>query len=129
MLAHQFTSQLNRKVAAAIFGNVYTMTVFRVGVDDAAYLQKAFPVLTADDLQNLAIGETVTRCGRAEDSFFLKTRNYPAKPETNVVSEIRKYSQEHYSIPTAEALKREAAEYKPPSTSSPEEDEELFGRA
>ena len=53
-LAHQYIEQLHEKIRAAIFGNVGTMIVFRVGATDAAYLAKEFhPVFSEDDLVNL----------------------------------------------------------------------------
>lgn len=53
-LAHQYIEQLHEKVRAAIFGNVGTMIVFRVGATDAAYLAKEFhPVFSEDDLVTL----------------------------------------------------------------------------
>lgn len=57
-VAHQYTAQLENKdgsqVRDAVFGNVGTMIVFRVGADDAAFLEKEFePEFTAQDLVNL----------------------------------------------------------------------------
>src|SRR5262249_54151859 len=57
VLAHQFTSQLPPKLADAIIANAYSKIIFRVGVDDARYLEKALAGYTAQDLQNLAIGQ------------------------------------------------------------------------
>lgn len=57
-IAHQYTAQLENKdgsqVRDAVFGNVGTMIVFRVGADDADFLEKEFePEFTAQDLVNL----------------------------------------------------------------------------
>lgn len=57
-VAHQYTAQLVTKessnVRDAIFGNVGTMIVFRVGADDADFLEKEFaPEFTPEDLVNL----------------------------------------------------------------------------
>ena len=59
ILAHQYISQLtsgeNTKVRDAIFGNVGTMVVFRVGAEDAEILEKEFePEFLINDLVNLA---------------------------------------------------------------------------
>jgi hypothetical protein len=52
--AHQYIEQLDEKVAAAVFGNVGTMIVFRVGATDAEFLVKEFtPRFTEEDLVNL----------------------------------------------------------------------------
>ncbi len=58
-VAHQYTAQLETKdggskVRDAVFGNVGTMIIFRVGGDDAEFLEKEFePEFLALDLVNL----------------------------------------------------------------------------
>ena len=58
ILAHQYTGQLvtdrSTKVRDAVFGNVGTMISFRVGADDAEFLEKEFePEFMPQDLVNL----------------------------------------------------------------------------
>ncbi len=56
IMAHQYIEQMEEEVRAAVFGNVGTMTVFRVGAYDADVLEKEFaPQFTAEDLVNLGI--------------------------------------------------------------------------
>jgi hypothetical protein len=53
-VAHQYIEQMSEEVRAAVFGNVGTMIVFRVGAYDAEVLEKEFaPQFTAEDLVNL----------------------------------------------------------------------------
>jgi CxxC-x17-CxxC domain-containing protein len=57
-MAHQYTAQLisdkSSAVRDAVFGNVGTMIVFRVGSDDAEFLEKEFePEFTPQDIVNL----------------------------------------------------------------------------
>ena len=57
-IAHQYTAQLSNEngtaVRDAVFGNVGTMIIFRVGADDAEFIEKEFePEFTAQDLVNL----------------------------------------------------------------------------
>ena len=53
-LAHQFIAQLDDKIKNAVFGNVGTMAVFRVGNDDAQYLESQFlPAFSANDIMNI----------------------------------------------------------------------------
>lgn len=57
-VAHQYTAQLvvdkSSAVRDAVFGNVGTMIVFRVGSDDADFLEKEFePEFTPQDIVNL----------------------------------------------------------------------------
>jgi len=58
ILAHQYIKQLifdgNTTVCDAVFGNVGTIVSFRVGADDAEYLEKEFePVFMMNDIVNL----------------------------------------------------------------------------
>jgi CxxC-x17-CxxC domain-containing protein len=54
ILAHQYREQLDERVQAAIFGNVGTLVAYRVGADDAEFLEKEFyPQFTKIDLVNL----------------------------------------------------------------------------
>jgi hypothetical protein len=41
-MAHQFISQLKQNIRDAVFGNVGSMAVFRIGADDADYVAKQF---------------------------------------------------------------------------------------
>jgi len=53
-VANQFIGQLEEEVKNAIFGNIGTLICFRVGVQDASYLQHEFqPVFTETDLINI----------------------------------------------------------------------------
>jgi CxxC-x17-CxxC domain-containing protein len=54
VLAHQYINQMEEKVRDAVFGNVGTMIVFRVGAEDGEFLEKEFsPEFFAHDLVNL----------------------------------------------------------------------------
>lgn len=54
ILAHQYIEQLSEKVKPAVFGNVGTMIVFRVGAADAEELVKEFtPTFIEEDIVNL----------------------------------------------------------------------------
>jgi len=53
-IAHQYIAQLEESIKEAVFGNVGSMAVFRVGPDDAEYLQKQFePTFTSSDIIKL----------------------------------------------------------------------------
>jgi CxxC-x17-CxxC domain-containing protein len=54
ILANQYITQMEEEVRDAIFGNVGSMIIFRVGAEDAEFLEKEFlPDITATDLVNL----------------------------------------------------------------------------
>ncbi len=53
-VAHQFIAQLEEGIRDSVFGNVGNMAVFRVGVEDAEFLEKQFmPVFKSKDIINL----------------------------------------------------------------------------
>lgn len=53
-IAHQFIAQLPDDIKSAVFGNVGSMAFFRVGPDDAPYLEPQLaPAFTAGDLMKI----------------------------------------------------------------------------
>jgi len=54
IIAHQFIAQLKEEISKAVFGNVGSICAFRVGAEDAEFLEKQFePVFTRNDLVNV----------------------------------------------------------------------------
>lgn len=54
ILAHQFIGQLSEDISKAVFGNVGSLISYRVGPEDAEFLEKQFqPIFTAKDLSNV----------------------------------------------------------------------------
>lgn len=54
IIAHQFIGQLEENIKKAVFGNVGSMGVFRVGAEDGEFLAKQFePVFEESDLLNI----------------------------------------------------------------------------
>lgn len=57
-VANQFISQMDEEVKNAVFGNVGTISSFRLGISDAGFLAKQFqPEFNEHDLLNLGTGE------------------------------------------------------------------------
>ena len=53
-VAHQFIKQLEENIRDSVFGNVGSIIVFRVGADDAEFLEKQFePIFDQSDLLNI----------------------------------------------------------------------------
>lgn len=53
-IAHQFIAQLDEGIRDSVFGNVGSISAFRVGAEDAEYLEKQFsPVFTAKDIMSI----------------------------------------------------------------------------
>jgi len=58
-IAHQYVDQMPEEVRSAVFGNVGTTVVFRVGPFDAEILETMFmPKFTKEDLVNLGFAQT-----------------------------------------------------------------------
>lgn len=82
-IAHQYVEQMSDEVRAAVFGNVGTMIVFRVGSYDAEVLEKEFaPKFTAEDIVNLGMYQIYLRLmidGMGSQPF--SATNLPPIPE------------------------------------------------
>ncbi len=53
-IAHQYLNQIDEKMRNAIFGNIGSMAVFRVGEEDGEFFEKQFaPTFTASDFVNI----------------------------------------------------------------------------
>jgi DNA helicase HerA-like ATPase len=76
ILAHQFIAQLTDKIRDSVFGNVGSMLSFRVGPQDAEFLEKQFePVVNRQDLVNVDNFKAYTRLligGQTSRAFLLK---------------------------------------------------------
>jgi CxxC-x17-CxxC domain-containing protein len=102
ILAHQYIEQLSEKVKPAVFGNVGTMVVFRVGAADAEELVKEFtPTFTEEDLVNLPKYEMYLKLmidGIASSPFSAKGLP-PLSPEeqTGNTERVVNYSREKYA--------------------------------
>ncbi len=61
-IAHQYIEQMEEEVRNAVFGNVGTMIVFRVGSFDAEIFEKEFaPEFMSDDIVNLGFAQIYLR--------------------------------------------------------------------
>ena len=102
ILAHPYIEQLSEKVKPAVFGNVGTMVVFRVGAADAEELVKEFtPTFTEEDIVNLPKYEMYLKLmidGIASSPF--SARGLPPLTEEEKTGNMQKvidYSREKYA--------------------------------
>ncbi|MDD5165612.1 MAG: DUF87 domain-containing protein [Candidatus Pacebacteria bacterium] len=71
-MAHQFIAQLDDKIKDAVFGNVGSMAVYRVGTEDAEFFEKQFtPTFSIKDIISLDNFNSYVK---------LLTNGRPAKP-------------------------------------------------
>src|SRR6185369_10797351 len=108
ILAHQYISQLtgpenNTKVRDAVFGNVGTIIAFRVGADDAEFLEKEFmPEFLQTDLVNLAKANIYIKLmidGVASRPFSAETIAPQKLPIVTYRDVIIKNSRDRYGTP------------------------------
>ncbi len=102
ILGHQYISQMEDEVRDAVFGNVGTIIVFRVGAEDAEFLEKEFsPEFTAEDLVNLPkynIDLKLMIDGVAGSAFSAETLPHFPKSEESSREKIIKASRERYAV-------------------------------
>jgi len=109
-VAHQFIEQLPENIREAIFGNVGSLCTFRVGADDAAFLEHYYePVFTKQDVGNLPIGNAYVKLlvdGHPTAPFSMNipwetiSTNVPASQD--VANKIKEQSRIRYGVPVKE---------------------------
>lgn len=109
IMAHQYIEQMDEKVRAAVFGNVGTQIMFRVGATDAEVLEKEYaPVFTAEDMVNLGFTQIYLKLmidGVASHPFSAVTMPPILPPEKSSRDEVIASSRELYTRPRAEVEK------------------------
>ena len=99
IFGHQFIGQLDEETRKAIFGNVGSIMVFRVGPDDAKYLITEFePVFDEEDLVNIDNYNAAFRLlikGETSRPFNILTYP-PSKGNPEVARLIKEYSRTKY---------------------------------
>jgi len=106
ILAHQYIAQMEETVRDAVFGNVGTLISFRVGAEDAEFLEKELmPEFTAQDIVNLAKYNIYLKLmidGLAGRPFSASTLPPFPKDKYSNKEKIIRVSREKYSTPRLE---------------------------
>lgn len=114
VMAHQFIAQLDEKIRDAVFGNVGSLAAFRVGSEDADFLEHQFaPVFHAKDLMNIPNYNAYVRAlanGTPQKPFSIKTLPMP-EVDTSTVQSLIAASLAAYGRPRAEIEADIAARY------------------
>ena len=104
-VAHQFIAQLDDKIKNAVFGNVGSMAVFRVGTEDAEFLERQFtPVFSQTDIANLDNYNAYIRLlanGRPVKPFNIRTMP-PTKGNLDQAAKLKELSALMFGKPRAE---------------------------
>ncbi|MEK7077288.1 MAG: TraM recognition domain-containing protein, partial [Patescibacteria group bacterium] len=98
-IAHQFIAQLDEKIRDAVFGNVGSQIIFRIGVQDAEFLVKQFePIFSQNDLisiDNFNAYAKILVNGETTKPFNVKTLPMAAgDPDT--AHRLKEQSREKY---------------------------------
>ncbi|MFA5997333.1 MAG: type IV secretion system DNA-binding domain-containing protein [Candidatus Paceibacterota bacterium] len=114
VVAHQYIKQMDEKVADAVFGNVGTQIMFRVGAPDAEVLEKEYaPVFLAEDMVSLGFTQIYLKLmidGVASHPFSAVTLGPIAPPKKSLREEVLRLSREHYGQPR-EGVEKKIAEW------------------
>jgi len=94
IISHQFIGQLPDLIRDSVFGNVGTIISFRVGAEDAQFLEKEFaPIFNAQDLINIDNFNFYVKMmmnGQISKPFNVKTYP-PTKGDFERVKDIKEY--------------------------------------
>lgn len=116
-IAHQFIAQLQPDIKDAVFGNVGSVAAFRVGPEDAQFLESQFsPVFTANDLMQVPNRNAFMRMlanGTPTQPFSMGTLP-PKEIDQNRVAQIMQQSYARYGKPRAEIEADIQARYQKP---------------
>ncbi len=121
-IAHQYIEQMDEKVRAAVFGNVGTMIVFRVGAYDAEVLEKEFaPQFTAEDVVNLGIYQIYLKLmidGVSSLPFSATTLGPIPLPEKSSMQEAIDMSRQQFTHPREE-IEKQISDWHEPVVATP----------
>ena len=98
-IAHQFIAQLEEDIRDAVIGNVGTKAAFRIGTQDAEFLEKQFtPIFSQQDLENLPNRTAVLSLlvnGVPARPFTIQTQDLPTM-DYSVVDGLKELSYKTY---------------------------------
>jgi hypothetical protein len=114
-IAHQYINQLEEGIKNAVFGNVGSMAVFRVGTEDATFLEPKFkPQFSAKDitkLDNYNAYISMLVDGQPTKPFNIKTLA-PEKGNPEIVDSLKELSYIKYGRDREEVEAEIMARYK-----------------
>ena len=113
-IAHQFIGQLEDSIKDAVFGNVGSLAVFRVGTEDAEFFEKQFtPTFTKSDIINLDNFNAYVKLlsgGRPTKPFNIVTIA-PSQGNPDQTDSLKQLSSLMFGRPRAEVEEEIMAKY------------------
>ena len=114
IMAHQYIKQMEEPVMDAVFGNVGTIITFRVGAEDAEFLEKWFqPDFMMNDIVNLGKYTVYLKLminGISSRGFSADMLRPFSQPERSNREAIIAFSRETYGTPR-EVVQKEIADW------------------
>lgn len=114
-IAHQFIAQLDQNIRDAVFGNVGSICSFRIGAEDAEYLEKQFaPVFSAKDIMNIDNHNAILKMlvnGKPAKAFNVRMSRPPVG-ETGMVDSLKHLSYLTYGGDREEIERNILSKYK-----------------
>ncbi|PIU01915.1 hypothetical protein COT68_00685 [bacterium (Candidatus Torokbacteria) CG09_land_8_20_14_0_10_42_11] len=105
-LAHQYIAQLPENIRDAVFGNVGNLVSFRIGPQDAEFVEKQTePVFSAHDLINLGQFQTYAKLSinnTPTKAFSMQTLPPEVKPDREWANKVKELSRLKYGKDRAE---------------------------
>lgn len=121
-IAHQFIAQLQPDIKDSVFGNVGSMAAFRVGPEDAQFLEQQFaPTFSANDLMNVPNRNAFMRIlanGTPTPPFSMGTLA-PAEVDLERVQRMIEMSYERHGRPREEIEMEIQQRYQKPAPPPP----------
>jgi len=113
-IAHQYITQLEENIKNAVFGNVGSMAVFRVGTEDANFLEQKFkPTFSSADitkLDNFNAYVSMLVAGQPIKPFNIKTLP-PEEGNKSIVDNLKELSYVKYGRDRGEVEKEIMARF------------------
>jgi hypothetical protein len=114
-IAHQFIAQLRDEIKDAVFGNVGSIVAYRVGAEDAEYLERQFgPTFSANDLMNIDNLNCYAKLlinGKPARPFNIEVP-FPPKVDTTHLDQLKQLSALKYGRDRAEIEEEIARKYR-----------------
>ncbi len=121
-VAHQYITQMEEEVRDAVFGNVGTLVTFRVGAEDAEFLEKWYaPDFMAPDIVNLGKREMYIKLmvnGITSKGFSARTSDSLKAMEESHKDEVIAFSRENYATARDE-VEKNVAQWATPTEAAP----------
>ena len=121
-IAHQFIAQLQPDIKDAVFGNVGSLAAFRVGPEDAQFLEQQYaPVFSASDLMNVPNRNAFLRVlanGVPTPPFSISTLP-PSVVDIARSQHLIEQSYERHGRPREEIEQEISARYQKPAPPAP----------